>query len=257
MALDKYELIRRYMKSRLGAPIVELCETEVCAIDEAVEAAATRYWLALPYQTTDDFTISISCDEIKKDIDSIKDKAFGTNVLKDDAYFLGIGRYDLSDIYDTDVIGTNYFDQKLLGRQFGHHPGNFPTQDPRFLADRVLAESSTSDLLFGELDYRHDIVNNEIVFITPPIQGVAHIWYNWGFCPTKTIQLLPMVHFDVFKKMVTFEFLETVIPARTTLSLSSADYQIDATDLIKKRDSLEEEIKKELSDLAIIPGVWG
>lgn len=257
MAIDKYELIRKYVKSRVGEPIVALCDPEICAIETATEAATTRYWTALPHQTTEDFTVSINCDEIKKSISTIKDNAFGSNPLKDDAYFLGVGRYELSDLYDNDIIGTNYFDQKLLGREFGHHPGNFPVQDPRYLADRVLAQESTSDLLFGTLDYRHDIVNNEIVFITPPIQGVAHIWWNWGFCPDRTIQLLPMVNFEVFKKMVTFEFLETIIAARQGLNITNADYELDVTDLVTKRDSLKEELQIEIEELAIITGVWG
>ena len=87
MSIDKYELIRRYLKSKVGAPIVDLCAPEVCAIDEAVEAAATRYWTALPYQTTDEIYMSISCEQITKAITTIQDEAFGSNPVKEDSYF--------------------------------------------------------------------------------------------------------------------------------------------------------------------------
>ena len=245
------------MKSKVGAPIVELCAPEVCAIDEAVEAASTRYWTALPYQTTGEVQMSISCDEIRKDITEIEDESFGTtNPVKSDVYFLGVGRYDASGLYNISPLRTSEFDQRLLGRNFGYHPSNRPIEDPRYIADRNLLNSSNEDMFFGEPDIHHDILNNQLRFILPPVEGTLHLWYNWGFCPEKTIEILPMVHFDIFKKMVTFEFLETIIAARSGLVLSNADFQLDFTDLTKKRDTLEEQLEKELADTAIITGVW-
>lgn len=257
MALDKYEAIRRYMKSRVGAPIVELCEPEICATDDAVEAASTRYWTALPYQTEDKIRMSILNTTTTKTLSAIKTASFGTDIIGDEAYFLGIGRWDDSGLHNIHPSGTNYFDQKLLGRDFAYHPGARPIQDPRYLADRALLHSSTEDLLFGEPDYRYDIVKQELTFIFPPTEGILHLWYNWGFCPSKTIELLPMAHFDLFKRMVTLEFLEIIIAARTGVTLNDAGFQIDVTDLTNKRDSLKEEVQKELSDTAIIVGVWG
>lgn len=257
MAIDKLELIRKYIKSRVGAPVIDLCEPELSATDEAVEAAATRYWTALPYQTTDQIPMSLSCSEVTKSISSIKDNAFGTSEIKEDAYFLGIGRYEDSGLYNTNYSGSNHFDQRLLGRSFGSNFDNQLTEDPRYTADRVLLNSSQSDLFFGEPDFRHDIINDEMSFILPAVEGTLHCWYNWGFCPSKTIEVLPMVHFDLFKRMVAFEYLEILLAARSGLTLSNADYQLDVTDLTNKRDSLKEEIKEELSNIAIIPGVWG
>ena len=170
---------------------------------------------------------------------------------------IGIGRWDDSGLHNIHPVGTNYFDQKLLGRDFGYHAGYRPVQDPRYLADRALFHSSTEDILFGEPDYRYDIVKQEITFILPPVEGYLHLWYNWGFCPTRTIELLPMSHFDLFKKMVTYEFLEILIAARTGVVLNDAGFQIDVIDLTKKRDDLKEEVEQELSDTAIIVGVWG
>lgn len=260
MALDKYEAIRRYMKSRVGAPIVDLCEPELCATDEAVEAASTRYWTALPYQTEDKIRMSILNTENTKTLEAIKDVSFGTDVndpIRKDAYFFGIGRWDDAGLHNIHPLGTNYFDQKLLGKNFAYHPNYRPVEDFRYLADRALLHSSTEDLLFGEPDYRYDIVKEEVTFILPPTEGVLHLWYNWGFCPSRTIELLPMAHFDLFKKMVTLEFLEVIIAARTGVVLSDAGFQIDVTDLTNKRDVLREEVDQELSDTAIIVGTWG
>ena len=255
--LDKYELIRKYMKSRIGAPIVDLCDNELCATDEAVEAASTRYWTALPYQTTDEVYMSISCSQITKSVTTIIDEEFGTDPLKDDVYFIGVGRWDDSGLHNIHPLGTNYFDQKLLGKNFGYHPDNRPIEDPRYLGDRALLNSSNEDLLFGEPDIQFDYVRNELKFILPPVEGTLHLWYNWGFCPERTIEVLPMVHFDIFKKMVSYEFLEIIIAARSALSFSNSDYELDITDLTNKRDALKEELDKELSDTAIIVGSWG
>lgn len=257
MAIDKCELIRRFIKSRIGAPIVDLCDPELKAVDEAVEAACTRYWLALPYQTTGRLLVSINCSEQLQTVESIKESSFGTSPRKDQAYFLGVGRYDLTGLHNINPLGTNYFDQKLLGKDFGYHPNQRPIEDPRFLADRVLAHTSTEDLLFGELDYRYDYVEEQLVFITPPVQGTVHLWYNWGFCPENTIELVPMVYFDIFKKMVALEFIEIILASRSAMSLNNADFDLDVTDLTNKRDRLQEELDKEVPDTAISLGVWG
>ena len=258
MAIDKYELIKSYVISRVGGNIVALCCPETDAIKDSVEAASTRFWTSFPYQSTDSITISMNSQEQTKSLDQAKTAKFGTSPYLDFVYFIGLGRYEVSGLNNSYGLGSNYFDQKLLGRNFGYHSSsNSPTEDPRYLADRMLVNASTEDLLFGELDYRYDLLTNELVFITPPIEGVITLWYNWGFCPTKTIELVPMMYFEVFKKMVTIEFLETIIAARTGLTLSNADYQLDMTDLISKRDSLKEELEKEIKDTVIITGVWG
>lgn len=258
MAIDKYEIIKQYMKSRIGATIVEMCCPEIESISGSVESASTRYWTALPYQSTDSFSFSMSSQEIIRSVPALKNNKFGSSSYLDDVYFIGVGRYEISGLNNSYGIGTNYFDQKLLGRNFGYSSNQMmPTQDPRYLADRMLLNASTEDLLFGELDYRYDLLTDELIFITPPVEGVVTLWLNWGFSPTRTIELVPMMYFDLFKKMVTFEFLETIIAARTGITLSNADFQMDSSDLISKRDALKEELEKEIKDTAIITGVWG
>jgi hypothetical protein len=257
MALDKHELIRKYMRARIGAPIVELCEAEVCSIDEAVETCSTRYWTALPYQTTSKVNVSITSGDLNISLDTLKTNTFTDPELNEDAFFLGIGRYDLSGLHNISPLGTNYFDQRLLGKDFGYFPSNRPMEDPRYLADRTLASVSTEDMLFGNVDYRHDIVKNELVFTLPPVEGTLHLWYNWGFCPERTIELLPMVHFDLFKKLASYEFLDIVLSARSGITLNNADYQLDLTELTQKRDALKEELDKDLADMATVTGVWG
>jgi hypothetical protein len=256
--LDKYEMIKQYMKSRIGATIVEMCCPEAEAISGSVESASTRYWTAMPYQSTDSFSFSMMSQESIRSVQQLKTNKFGSTPYLDDVYFIGLGRYEVSGLNNSYGVQSNYFDQKLLGRNFGYNSSNsLHVQDPRYLADRMLHHASTEDLLFGELDYRYDLLTDELIFITPPIEGVVTLWLNWGFCPTRTIELVPMMHFDLFKKMVTFEFLETIIAARTGITLSNADFQMDVSDLISKRDALKEELEKEIKETTIITGVWG
>lgn len=257
--IDKYELLKKYMKSRVGAPVVALCAPEECTLDEAVEAASTKYWTAMPYQTTDEIQMNATSGVRSKTIPAITDTAFGTasSVNKESAYFIGVGRYDESGLYNiAQSPATGHFDQMLLGQNFGSHPGNNPIQDPRYAADRSLLTASTSSSLVGEPEIRHDIVQDALIFILPPVQGTLHLWLNWGFCPKETIRLLPMVHFELFKKLCTFEFLEIIIAARVGITLSNADFQLDVSDLTSKRDSLKEELDLMIANMAIITGVW-
>lgn len=252
---DIKKSIRRYLSSRLGAPAVELCDSELNAMEVALESGASRYWTAFPHQTISTLYVSSSCGQAKHNIDTLKSTAFTNPGILDSVYFLGVGRYDLTTNASYHQSGSSHFDRKLLGRSTGGNP-NLPTEDPRYLADRVLLNSSEEDFLFGELDYRHDIVNNEIVFITPNIEGTATLWYNWGFCCEKTLELLPMVHFEVFKKIVALEFLEITLAGRSSVTLNG-DFSLDITDITSKRDALKEELKEEIANMSISVGVWG
>ena len=87
--------------------------------------------------------------------------------------------------------------------------------------------------------------------------GNATIWYGMGFTPDKTIEIVPMMYFATFQKMVAWEFIESVINGRTSITLSTADYEVNVSSLEKTRDKLKEEIEDELSSMARMPNVWG
>lgn len=254
---DKAESIKKYVVSRLGAPIVDLCDQELNAMDVAFEAASTRYWTAFPHQSTSIHEVAICTTNINQDIDALKTSTFTDTSIHDSSFFLGIGRYDLSNNSSFNVGGSNYFDQRLLGKNVGYQSSNYPTEDPRYLADRTLLSNTEEDFLTGELDYRHDVVNNSIKFITPNVHGRLHVWYNWGFCCEKTLELLPMLHFEIFKRMVTLEFIEIAIAARSSAIFSSADIALESSDLISRRDKLAEDLEKDIPLMSTTVGIWG
>lgn len=255
--MDKRALIKTYLNSKIGAPIVDACDIELDAIETSFVLACTRYWTAFPYQTMYSFYSGINSAEIKHKIQDITDTAFSDiPEIKDSVYFLGVGRYDMSNNSSYYNTSSTHFDRHLLGRNAGWSNTNMPMQDPRYLADRTLLANTNEDFLFGELEFRHDTLRNEIIFTVPYVEGYVTLWYNWGLSCEKTLDVLPMVHFEVFKKMVAFEFLDTVVAARSQLSIGSAEAQFDVSELASKRDIIKEDLDRDITNMSISPAMW-
>lgn len=258
MAINKKKSLENYIKARLGAPVADLCSSEVDAFKVACETASSEYWTAVPYVKTKSYSVSGACNtELTVSLDALKTEFFPDATIRDNADFIGIVRYDYSDIYTRYPGNYNYFDYHLLGGKVnGHYNSNYPQQDPRYIADRIQHANTTEDMLFGELDYRHDILDNTIKFIFPDAQGSAVVWFGWGFCPSMTVDLIPANHFNTFRKMVAYYFVDTVIAARSALTLDT-DYTLSTDYLEKRADELKEEFQKGLADIATVPMVWG
>lgn len=256
MAINKVASLQKYVESRAGAPIIALCDSEVDMLSIACELASNEYWTALPYKS--EYSLGASggvSSEIIVSIDSLKFSAFGTNVIKDDAYFMGVLRYDASNHYNHSSLGSyNVFDRRLLGDKVSRNYHD--NRDPRYLADRIQRASSEDDLISGELEFYHDIIKDELKILVPSFYGSAVLYIGWGISASKTTELVPFNHFGTYRKLVAFHFLEAVISARSAISVDS-DYQVNTSYLEKVRDELKEEYKKELGDLAILPAVWG
>ena len=257
MAFDIKEHIRKFIKSRLGAPIAALCSTESSAIDEAFEFAAIDYWTALPYVKKYNHGLTTGGGELHLNVDDYKSVIIPAD-LQEHVFFLGIVREDMEEYDVASSVGglEDLFNTRLLGGGAGPGQGNTPTRDPRYLADRIQYFQSTEGSFIGEVDISIDQVNNEVVVTYPPIDGQLHLWWAWGFCPDETIKRLPMNHLSLFRRMVALQLIEIVIASRSAVQLN-ADFSIDVSDLQAKRDRLQEELDTEIPNTALFVAQWG
>jgi hypothetical protein len=256
VAVDKRLLIRSYVESRLGAPITALCKTEDNAIESAETFACIKYWTAVPYTRDSSLTTDLSGGEKSVLVSDLKNLFFTDPDLRSDAYFLGIMKYDLNDSMMFTSLGFNVFDRYLLGNNAGFAQSVFPTQDPRYSADRQMRFESTKKMFQGSLVYRHDPIEDKIVFITPSVLGVAVVWYGWGFCSTRTIEIMQYNHLTTFMKMVALEFVDIVLASRSAIQFTNADFIIKTEDLENKRDFLRSEVERDLAAIADAPIAW-
>lgn len=254
--INKKDEVRSFITSRLGSPVVALCDNEDKAIDDAVIHASTEYWTALPYIKTHHILTSLNCSEIVLPVSDLKDLFFTNQEVKDSAYFLGIIRYDCVGRHHINSPYYNTFDVKLLGTKANSF-NSLPLEDPRYINDQILRNSTNEDILFGELDYRYDQIEDNLLFTTPAYEGNIQLWIGWGFCSEKTIGYVPMNHFVTFKKLVALHFLEIVLSSRNSITFADADYQMETTELENKRDNLREEVSKEMSELSFSAMTWG
>lgn len=253
--LDKKEHIRNYIKSRVGAPIVEMCDTESMAIDEAFETASVDYWIHLPYVKKAHHFLTTNFGELSIDIQSQLNSQI-PEALRDHAYFVGITREDIVNNLVPNSANSQYFDRMLLGSNINFSNENFLISDPRYEADRQQYLNSSEAMYFGETDIYVDNVTNKVIVTYPPVEGQLHLWWAYGFSAEKTIALLPMNHLKLFRKMVALEFIEIVLASRTPIQLSG-DFSIDVTDLQNKRGRLRDDLDKEIPETVNFVAQWG
>lgn len=266
MPLNKHEEIRKFVRAKVGDPVVKLCDNEVAAIDEAVSSASFKYWTALPYTKVDTIKSSTSGGAVTITWDSVLDKFITDPSSREESYFIGVQRYDIQQPFGA-VLPRRSFDLFLSGAQ-GVNVDNFGARSRGYrynnISDELALINTQEDIVNGELDINYDYLNSTVEFTVPSHSGVKSggfgnvaVWYGMGFTPSKTIDVVPMMYFATFQKMVAWEFMETIIQGRSAITLATADYQINLSALEKARDTLKEEIEEELASMARMPNVWG
>lgn len=259
-ASKKVSLIDRYVRSTIGAPILDACSMEKDALPVAYDLASVDYWVALPHTSLDSINLnnvggSCSCSYNIK-ISDIHVKAFPEAELRDKSYFIGITRFDQNNGvlsgYNADF---NPVDAAILGMSSpgSYYPG---IDDPRYITDRLLLAESQNDVVTGEVDWTYDNVRREIKLIVPSMFGQITMWYGWGFVPEATTEYIPMNHLMVYAKMVALQFLSTIIAARSTIDFQG-DYTLNMDAIQSRREELKEEVTVELSNLSMMPAAWG
>ncbi len=256
MALDVQKAIKTYIEMKTGSSIVELCEGEMDAFTDACQVTANEYWLANPHLECASIISSNGCQqEIKVNVSDLEDQFFETQELKDSAYFIGVARYEFSDVYHRYPGTYNHFDYRLLGNRRNYYNEGY-INDPRYIADRVQQSVTNEDLLFGELEYRYDALRKQVIYLLPEVEGSAQIWYAWGFCPSKTLDILPANHITAYKMTAAYHFLDAMIVGRSSLSLD-ADYTLSTEFLQKLRDEIKEEADKAMAEISNTSLTWG
>lgn len=266
MPLNKRREVIKYVKAKVGDPIVKICANEVAAIDEAVSMASFKYWTALPWVKVGTVSSSTSGGSAIVSWNSVLDQFVTNPDLREEVYFLGVQRYDIQQPFGA-VMPRRSFDLFLSGAS-GINPEGHASFDRgyryNYLYDELALINTQEDIVNGEIDINYDYVNETVEFTMPSHSGVkaggfgnATVWWGMGFSPKKTIDLVPMMFFTTFQKMVAFEFLDTVIEGRNAITLSSADYTVNYATLESKRDALKMEIDAELAGMARMPNVWG
>jgi hypothetical protein len=240
----KYLAVETYLRAQVGDPIVEALSSETDTIQNSINLALLSYWVAFPHLWMMQYS-SKARGTITDSVDNILNQAFLGNpdALKN-AYFLGVTRVEDGAL---GAIGNN-IDSYLLGVPYPNpsykvYPGALD------LAEIVRYRTEVS-IITGEIEASYDEINGVVKFLTPNAYGQFTVFYGFGFTEAAGLSYLPYRMIPLFRKMVAVEFLTTVINARGNVAVN-ADFKLDTSYLIKRRDALKDETDKEMADYMI------
>lgn len=249
MSLDKTSYIRKKTIALLGSPLVNALVSEENTIDDAVELATVRYWLAFPITKTCTLNFKSNVADYNVSINGIKANLFADadTSLFEKIYFIGISRLqDVTNNSDLEIGNKDYFGFDTVSESITTAIAGM-AQATSY--EKRVISNTIDDMNYGETEYIYDTINNTIKFITPPYDGQLHLWYSWGI-NYPCLDYMPNYLINVFAMMVAIEFLDMVIAARDSVQLS-LDYSINISDLQSKRDNLMQKLEEELPDYVL------
>jgi len=263
--MDKLDFIQTRVRALLADPIVAAIPTELAAVDSAIRVANLKYWTACPYKYTTTLAIDVfNQGTYIQQIDALTLGAFqnADPIAAKTAYYLGIVR--MSDA----SFGTSIrsFDSWLLGVPLGSSLGdslgnqNYEysgTLNPPNLIDydRLYLDATNFQTMTGRVEYSIDIVQGTIKYLMPSFYGQLTIDHGFGF-DDRTMAFIPFNHFDIFTKLVSFEFLDIIIRARSSIELNG-DFRINVNDIANRRDGFKEELRRDIPAISQMPIIWG
>lgn len=264
------------VRASLGDPILAALPTELGAMDSAIRLAALKYWTACPYIYQAVIIVDVSdAGQYILNVPDLISAAF-TNAapgVSDMAYYLGVRR--VSDA----TFGTSVrsFDSWLLGVPIGSDLGNAygssnftigtSVNAPNVIDyDRMNLDATNFSAMTGRVEYKLDRVQSGgpvtgigrqgiIIFTMPSYYGQVTVEHGFGF-DDPNCSFIEMSHFDIFSRLVMYEFLDIVIQARTSIELQG-DFRINTTELMNRRQALQQSVAKDLSAISPIPMLWG
>lgn len=258
----KYDYIIDRIKLILGAPIVELVDSDETSIPKAIEVAQKSYWISFPYIFRSTFeTTSDTQSPYKIPFATIKNAAFsGADLdettkqqLIDSSYILGIVRIEASDSL-TFTPSYNAIDAWLLGSNSVN--SNSINSDFDTSYKKSIINKSRVRQVNGSTDFQLDQVLKTINFYLPPSASKYTVDYSLGFQYEQSLDFIEERRLDIFTKMCAREFLEMVLSSRSAVSVNG-DYNISTNFIESKLRSLTEDLDNEIPKSTIQPLFWG
>jgi hypothetical protein len=251
----KLKAVRDYLRAQIGAPVVGVIDSELGAIQTAINLALLLYWQAFPHI----YTTSLDDRQgsnINVNIEDMMDEIFPDQLIRDNAYFLGVARMDMN---AGGIAGGANINSYLLGMpmyatnsSYSSTGGFNSTVDVTELVRYQTEVGST----MGVPEIQWDPTTGGLTFITPYSYGQLTLGLGFGFSEAAGLKYLRTHQLDLFRKMTAMEFINIIENARGQIVLS-ADYTLDMSKLAKRRQELKDEVEKAISDQMIYPMGWG
>jgi hypothetical protein len=249
----KTRVVRTYLTTQLGGPIVEALDEDVNAVQTAINVALVNYWAAFPYTFRDTFNTPMR-GSLGFSEDEILTRVFPDVPIRDNAYFLGVSRVDDN---PSSVWGSN-INSYLLGVPFVY-PGAYndlpyPYSSGVDLASMVRT-ATEANVITGEVEIEFD-PSGRISFLTPNAWTQLTVWFAFGFNEKVGLRFIPNSMIDFFRKLAAIEYLSIVLNARSQVSVQS-DFTINVQQIAMRRDELKREITQMMNELHTPAIMWG
>lgn len=243
------------LKALLGAPIIDLVNSDKDAVQSAIHLAFRNYWTHFPYvhrQTLQNQAMGYP-SPISVKYDDLLEQAFGERHIKQHAMILGIVGLSENNLVVTGV--SNPIDAYVMGFNYVMNPSYTDNYTTNF--NKIVAAKTMDRLLNGSLEWLKDDVKKEIKVYLPRsfTNYVIDVAIGFTYFP-HCLDIIGNDKIRIFTLLCATQYLEMLISSRSSVKLDT-DYSVSTEFLTSKLQEVREMLDYQIKRSITLPILYG